>query len=378
MKSPYKKTIPGRVFLAGLLFLVIILTGCAGLKPASQHTSTKIKGKKEILVARDVTNRRPIWCGRKAALVYSVSDESASWEEIFWFDVETGGKIKVAEPGTPMACTADGEWLVYRDNGSYRREKGNPDNAVVDLWRYELKTKRRQKIAVAYETEVSTIGEGVLSPTGLKLYLGRKPKEFIEMSEPEWEIVWSQNKMHDGVWLSDSSGMVRTYFNWKSKTEHLALELLSPRKKLIILEPPLTGPARSIQMIGPNRVYLRTNIRMKGFEAYGKDFIVSCEINRSKATLSCADVLELKHGIRGYDLLSDNETIVFTEYEDRCIRIKRKGESAAPCITAANFDLGNHLTVSPDDRWVAFTVFRKREDGTSYTEDLYVVNLEKD
>lgn len=380
IKDEMKTTLKNRtsivVFLSGLIFFLAAMHGCAGLKEASGITG---EGKGEILVARDVANRRPAWCGQKTSLVYSVTDyDESAWEEVYRYDIEAGRNIKIVDQGSPIACTPDGEWLLYRDRSSYRIEKDDSENAVVDLWRYEFKTKRLQRIATASEPDLGAIGEGIISPSGRKLYLGREPGESIEMPAPKWETLWSRSKMHNSVWLSDSSGMVGTYFNWEDRKEHIAIQQFTPEEKLIVLRPPSARPVRSIQVAGRNRIYMRIHSGGEGVDGHGKDLVFSCDINRSEATLSCVDMLEIDRNIQDYDLLSDGETMVFMEEGDRCVRVRHKGEKGAPCITAPKYDLGNHLTISPDGRWVAFTVFRKRDDGTSYTEDLYVVKLADD
>lgn len=359
-----------------LLWLLVLFSvaGCSGLRHASKDTGTRIKGGKEILVVRDFLSGPPIWCGDKR-LIYSLSPHPDSiWSEMFQYDVETGLHTEIAKPSSPEGCTGDGEWLVYSDHNSYRQERGNPNNGVIDLWRYEFKTKRHQRIVRASEPEASMISN-ILSPIGFKLYLGRRPGESVEMPDPEWEIIWSRSKMHFAAWLPDLSGILQTYYKREDKTRRLALELFGPENEQIILEPPLDGSVMDIQMAGPNRVYLITHRRMKGLERYAKDLVVGCEINRSEATVSCVDVLELNRSVRAYKFLSDGETVVFMEEGDRCIRIKYKGESEARCISSANFRLRFYVEVSPDERWLAFTVSRKRENENTYTADLYIVEL---
>ena len=374
MERSYKKK-SNRIFLFGLAFLLIVFGCHVGELGRPETSSIRIKGGNEILVVRDFFGYPPVWCGNKR-LIYSLSPHPDSTRgEIFQYDVETDLHTEIAKPSWPRACTGDGEWLVYSDNNSYRPEKGNPNNAVDDLWRYEFKTKRRQRIAVVSEDDRSSIGESILSPTGFTLYLGRKPGESVEMPEPEWEIIWTRNDMSNAAWLPDLSGILQEYYTREDRAYHLALELFGSENERITLEPPLPSNARNIQMAGPNRVYLKIYRRMKGPERHEKDLIISCEINRSEATLSCVDVLELNRSVRGYQLLSDGETIVFTEQGDRCVRIKYKGESEARCITSANYRLGYYIRVSPDEKWLAFTVSRKRDDERSYTTDLYIAEL---
>ena len=362
--------------LVALIILSIILF-LAPMASAGEKQKVKTAEEKEVFIERGVSNRRPIWCGGKGILVYSITDESAAWEEVFSYDVEAARKVKIVDGSAPLTCAPDGEWLLYHDNRSYRRAKDDPEKAVFDLWRYEFKTKEHQQIAVVYETEVDAIifGENNFSPNEIRLYLGKKPAESMEMPEPKWKIIWSQNELLNAVWLPVFSGIISARFNREDESETLVLEFFDPERKAIALKPPLSGHARSIQMAGPNRIYLLLNKRGDGFGPYGKDIVVSCEVNRSEALLSCVDVLELNHDIRNYALFSDGETIVFIQVEDRCVRIKRKGKNEAACVTTGNYRLGNYVSVSPDNKWLAFTVSRKRDGENSYADDLYVVKL---
>ncbi len=369
VERSYKKK-SNRIFLFGLAFLLIVFGCHVGELGRPETSSIRIKGGKEILVVRDSLGYPPIWCGN-TRLIYSMSPHPDSTRgEIFQYDLETALHTEIAKPSWPKGCTGDGEWLVYSDNNSYRPEKGNPNNAVEDLWRYEFKTKRHQRIVIVYETEASTI-----SPTGFKLYLGRKPGESVEMPEPEWEVIWSRSKMHFAAWLPDLSGILQTHYTREDRAYRLALELFGPEKEQIIFEPPLDGSVRAFQMLGPNRFYMKMYRKMGASDRSSKELVVSCEINRSEATISCVDVLELKQDVLGYKFLSDGETLIFTEQGDRCVRIRHKGESEARCITTTDSDLGGGLQVSPDERWLAFTVSRKRGDDSTYTEDLYIAEL---
>jgi len=61
--------------------------------------------------------------------------------------------------------------------------------------------------------------------------------------------------------------------------------------------------------------------------------------------------------------------------DDWCAKVMRVGEKKAECITTSRYLMGNYVVLSPDDKWMAFTVFRKAANGNYYVNDLYILNL---
>src|SRR3990172_6608089 len=179
-----------KALLLVLSIIHVSVSGCAGLGQPLDEAGTRIKGGKETLIARGVSNYRPFWCGPGAKIVYEVEDEG-----FYIHDLATGRRVKAGdENAAPVACTHDGKWVVYRDRNSFRTNDNYPDHRcpVIDLWRHELSTGERQRIAVVCESSVPPFNKGVVSPTEHKLFLSRHPGESVEMPEPVWEVVWSE------------------------------------------------------------------------------------------------------------------------------------------------------------------------------------------
>jgi Tol biopolymer transport system component len=358
------------IILLLLLAIFFSISGCSGEKQDIENADIRIKEKKEILVEREVSNIPPMWCGLGHKLIYDNGTGT------ILYDVETGKKGKIAGHTTwPMGCTPDGDWFVYLENSSIRPDDENTDRWVVDLWRYEFSTKRRQRFAVVKDNELSGLEEDIFSPTGSKIFLGWEPRSKIKMPEPKWEIFWTQNeKEGETRWLPDASGLIRVKWTEEGLKDKLVLVLFDPEEKSIVFELPFDDSVQHLKMSGVDRAYMLANRKVKGFEVYGKNLVVGCDINGGKGTISCSDALERGSSIRNYDLLPDSESIVFMEAFDHCVRIMRKGDGGASCITSGRYNTGNYVNISPDSKWVAFTVFRERDDGGTY-QDLYLVEF---
>jgi hypothetical protein len=390
-----------KIFLLVLLIMPVSVSGCAGLGQPLDEAGTRIKGGKETLIARGVSNDLPFWCGPGAKIVYEVEDEG-----FYIHDLATGRRVKAGdENAAPVACTHDGKWVVYRDRNSFRTNDNYPDHRcpVIDLWRYELSTGERQRVAVVCESEVSTFSQAVISPTGHRLFLGKDPGVSVEMPEPVWEVAWSNERKSTGmVLLSRSSALLGTYAmrgpkrdGYASFIDVMEVEIFEPERKIVRLYPQSRHfvPRLSDK---EDRVY----IRIQGEEVEGR-VIERCGLDLEKEAISCVPVLELPSrnkrpaslclgcpalpvspgGIEGFDIFSDEETMVYTVYGDRCVRVKKIGEEEAGCLTSSDYRIGYFVTISPNERWLAFTVHRKLgvADGFDVvTDDLYVIELIKE
>lgn len=344
MRGLYDNRIHAITLLLGATFMIIFLTGCVGLKPAPPKTSIKINGKNEVLVAKDVSNVRPFWCGRKAILVYSTESKG-----VFYYDLKSGKKVNIANwRNTPLVCTPDGEWIIYADKYSYRRDAGSLTEAVVDLWRYEIKTGRNQKFAIADDGYIGSV-RGLLSvKNGFNIYLGREPVERIKMPEPRWEVMWSQRKSPGDVWFEDGSANIGAYMDFDRRRYVLEVEVLGPERRFFGLYPPFRSFFPFLAD-NKNRVYIKIDEK--------KEIrIERCALDLIKESISCRPVLRNMGYIRGFDLFPDNETIVFTRNNDRCVRFMRIGEKKAACLRLPEYHMGNYVVLSHDGRWMVFTV----------------------
>ncbi len=346
---------------AGVFLLLILLTSVIGYAD-EKIKSNSTEHKEEILVARDVANLCPIWCGDKALIYLTESG-------IFWQDIISNEKIKVANYGNlPLDCTPEGNWIIYADKKSVRWDKGSFKKGVVDICRYDLSERKHQKFAIIYDVGPYDI----LSPKEFKILLGKRPNSAIEMPEPKWEPVWSQNEWLPGgaVWLSDSSGAVRILRN------KLAVEIFSPTQRSMILDPQLGEIVnlRNLQVDSNNRVYMLVKKKLKGTGE--KEHVVRCQINFNEGRVLCENISECSYSIIDFNVSSDGKSIVFTEDKNHYIQSLRIESKEVKCLTTSP---GHNLKISPNGKWVAFTRFRKIGKSSGYdivTNDLFIVKLE--
>lgn len=381
MKGSYKNRIPAVVSQFIIPFLFIALYGCGGLKQ-EKDVAKKYTGE-PILLSRDAYY--PLWCGNDA-LIY-ILDESTHEryveEEVYRYDIHTGRRFLVGKGSedvyiAPMACTPDGKWLVYLNKGSIR-------HGVLDIWRYETSTGRHEKIAIAHD--VVGFDEGILSPDGKKLFLGKKPDVDIEMPEPKLEIVWSgigiKNEPSGAVWLPDSSAVITSitsYWGRRDRNDDIVIEVLNPQRKTVIFKPDELSSLNLLFSDKQGRIYLYF------WDSNGKEHISRCNVAPEEKAISCEDVIvEKDHEVLEFDLFSDNETVAFTKDDDTCVKAMRIGEKKPYCITPPIDKLGHYIfthkgniKISPDDKRLAFVLSRLDDAGEWISEDLYMIELKKD
>ncbi|NIQ05811.1 MAG: hypothetical protein GWO20_08835, partial [Candidatus Korarchaeota archaeon] len=108
MKGSYKDNIFILMFLSAIVFSLIALNGCATGKRSSATTPIKIKGKKEILVARNIGRGgniyHPNWCGNNA-LLYEGDNIGI---EIIDFITKKRFQISETSNNTALNCSPDG------------------------------------------------------------------------------------------------------------------------------------------------------------------------------------------------------------------------------------------------------------------------------
>src|SRR3990170_2122020 len=306
------------------LLLIILLSINKTLADEKHGLHAADTYKKEILVAENITNVHPFWCGQRNVLIYSAEEKG-----LFYYDIKTGLNVNVADWGnTPLACSPDGEWLVYADKFSVRYDKGTVEIGVVDVWRHEFKTGKNQKFVIADDGHVSSAREGIFPPKGLTLYLGRRPNERLE------------------------------------------IEVFDAEERIITIYP-------EFQTFYPLLTDKQNRVYMTVEENDGLR-VVRCTVDVKEEKLSCHTVLQEDGHVKGFDVLSDGETAVFTRDDDRCVRIMLTGKKKADCITASRYVIGNYVAISPDGGWMTFTANRKSDEGNHDISDLYIVELKKD
>ena len=83
----------------------------------------------------------------------------------------------------------------------------------MDLYRYEVATGYRQKFAVVRDFGDS----GIVSPDGLKIFLGGRHNSIMEMPDPKWEALWLTDEdilsQFGTRWFADSSGIATMKLN---------------------------------------------------------------------------------------------------------------------------------------------------------------------
>jgi hypothetical protein len=367
-----------------LLIILFTLNGCAGLKQGPEVSTVKIKGKKEILVAKDIgkgSGAYPVlWCGNDAIVAYN---EEMGIELI---KVPNGERVRVSpnESDYPFNCSPDGEWIVYMDRASTRLDKADKvmeaedygfdpeldvwpvwEGYVADLYRYNVATGKRQRFAVVRSELPSW---EVVSPDGLKVFLGSKHNSYIEMPEPKWEAVWFTREDWDwnqtgALWFKDSSGVVSYGHN---STNRVFVEFFGENgwAKRFVPDEGLENNIENLAVDGENRVYFL--IKERGYvpiEVKGKWFMYRCVLKDKD--LSCEMVLERNRYIISYKILPDGY-IVFSESDDNCLRLISPRHTDSECVAGDRRPGEIYLIgISPDGRQVAYETFN----------DLYVVEI---
>jgi hypothetical protein len=402
MKNSHKTKIFTPMFLFSVAFSFIALNGYA-VKPALATTPTKIKGGKEILVARDIGGGSPFgvieWCGNDALLINS---DKFGKE---WVDFN-GNKVTVSTKETDhlIGCTPDGRWVLYADWDSareYKDKRGRiPEDivdegpgwhgSVMDLYRHEIPTGIRQKFAVVRDDSGALV-----SPDGLKVLLGNRHDSAIEMPEPRWEQVWLTKEWLYGntFWFADSSGVVTEIWGNGSS---MGVEFFGENgwaKEFSLERSVCAGEAGCSVMVdavdNEQRIYLST----------GENFLVSermsmteyhfflCKIeNRGLFCEKTGDITEHKNRFAFVGILPDGD-FIFNEYGDTCIQRIEQGQANAKCMADImrgdnTYEEIHMIAVSPDRRRMAFMRGKTppKPGGGFYAHqyDLFVKELSED
>ena len=214
-----------------IVLLLLSLFACAGVERKVEDSAVqKIRGFHERLVQSDVTARNPIWCGVDA-LIYTTKEDGA-----FMYDLITEQKLKLGGPDyLPVACTPDGEWIIYADKTSYQWvDKDDYEQGInKELWRYEFTTEKKEKFLVVGSREYPLSVEE--HNKGFRLYPGKKPHMQIEMREPRWDVVWSlDKKTYNELLLKDYSAALGVYRDYEKKRNVLEVETFTPAKKYLL------------------------------------------------------------------------------------------------------------------------------------------------
>jgi len=264
------------------------------------------------------------------------------------YDITTGSKTQVTDyTAWALACTPDGRWLIYMDKANLYSDDGPDGGQILDLWRYEFATKRREKIAVARDGALDTT---LLSPDGTKLFLSKELIKKIDMPEPKWKKIRTKEESGSPLWFKDSSAVVSQTFIEGERADKFNIKTLKDKQKTTIIRPDFdTFTPKAIDHL--NRIYIRTIDNM------GKNArLLRCEVDIKEEHISCETVLRLSDDRYYYflDFLNDGKTYAFARRDGHCIKITEIGSDKAECITAnTHYSLSWSAGLSPDRRRLA-------------------------
>ena len=365
----FKRISPIKIII---VLLLLFLSSCVGAEQKSEETlSGNIKGGKEIFLSRDPIYSRPsmnidrwssipsFWCGPGSDLIYYKDGK------IIRHEIDSGEKREIyLNGGWPMSCTSDGRWLTFL--GDYGKPQKGPDKRkIIEIWRYNFKTKEREKIGVG-DIVIHTGHEtGLVSPDEKKLFLSVRLDDRAGVEESAFEVVESEYwYLRNAYWFPDSSVVIAETWDMYSQRGELILEIVSPKRKTLYFNK--IGTYGLEMTDARNRIYLDESQEIK-----------RCEIDLENEEIECSVVLNREKDIYDFDIFSDMETFAFVERGGRCVKSMRVGEKAASCITPSELEIGPFVDISPDERWIAFTVFYSLEGGRVKGSDLYITRITK-
>ncbi len=357
------------LLLVGLFF---VLSACGDntnkIKEASQVQEIHLE-KKDLLVERNVSNIRPFWCAGNEILTYYVNDPKGKNSGVVRYDITTGSKTHVTDyTAWPLACTPDGRWLIYMDKANLYSDDGPNGSTVLDLWRYEFATEKREKIAVSTENAPDWT---IFSPDGTKLFLSKELIKKIEMPEPRWEKIRTKGESGYPLWFKDSSTVVSKTYIQGERADKFNIKTFKGKEKTFVVDPDL-GVFVPKAIDNLNRIYIRAS-NNRGENAR----LLRCEVDIKSESISCKTVLRLSDDRYYYflDFLRDGKTYAFAMRDGHCIKITEIGSDKAECITAnTHYSLSGYTGLSPNKKRLAFMASRKKKNGGLFN-DLYISNL---
>jgi hypothetical protein len=360
------KRVKGEILIVFLLSIIALFTSITGYADEKQAATTQ-EQKEEIFIGQFKGDISAKWCGNNALVV------SEREYGIEWIDILNKKTIKISsrtfpdDYDYPLNCTPDGKWVVYVDSKSLRADKGykppNPkdcdDWGVVDLYRYDVTTGKKQKFAVIRAP--GCLYEAV-SPDGMKILLGERHNSIIKMPNPKWNTVW---KPVNAIWFLDSSGIA--WINFKNT---VAVEFFGKNgwaKKFELKQ--FEYKTFSLAVDKANRIYLYGVEKGKEKEA-----LYRCSIKNKN--LSCEKILER---ISDYKVLPNGDIV--SSDRTGCISHITVGQVDRKCIVekGGDYDFIRIGAVSPDGQRLAFVrqkVGKMERGGHMITQSaLFVINL---
>ncbi len=391
MKGSYKDNIFILMFLSGIVFSLTALNGCVAAKQASVTTPIKIKGKKEILVARNIGRGgniyHPNWCGNNA-LLYEGDNIGI---EIIDFITKKRFQISETSNNTALNCSPDGRWVLYESYSIIKTEKqgdlsyseyvkksSEVGSTARYIYRQEVSTGRKERVAVAGIDEGGSYE--AISPDGTKILLGNKHLLNTDIYLPEWEPAWFSNdswERYDTRWFADSLGVV----NFRHNPNRICVEFFGKDGwgKCFELDLKYKDNIYGLLLDKDGRIYFQ--IGSGYLDASGIYSVYRCEIKERQ--LECKKVAEERKGGSPSAILPNGDLIL----SDDCIRRAVSWHAEGECVAdrrygdieyASIFPVG----VSPNGRWLAFHRYHnelKMSRGWLLRPaDLFVIDLKND
>lgn len=375
-----------RIIALLLLSLIIFfpLSGCEAQRQRPEDTVIRIKGQKEILVARDIDRGGEgfytlKWCGNRGLIFRSQN------LGVGLIDFESKEKVKLDQNlyDALLNCSPDGNSFLYIDAESQRSdEEIDKENKIEflpgvygwlgsthDMYVYDITTGKKTLVAGVR----SDLEYDALSPDGKKILLGRRHR-LAARKGGGWEDVWfSGEQSFGGVkWFPDSTGIV-SY--GKGSTNVLCVEFFGFDGWVKCFK-----QKDSVDIFKTDRA--GTVYYLEGHPLAPKHFLNQCEIKNRE--LHCERILEEYDFSRSFDFLPDGD-IIFQDYvHDECIRRASPGDETARCVIGlqygdAVYDGISPVGVSPDGRWFVFQrynrITRPGEETIYWHFDLFAIEL---
>ena len=310
------------------------------------------KIRNEIFVDKIIEPFEFFWCGNNALLF--------EYEEgVFIYDVESKKKTHLDDRHmSAIACSPDGQWFVYRGPTDPAWNTDSQKFGFINLWRYELKTGKKQKFLVADNSYASSVGKGLFSPVDNTIYLAFKPTISIEMPEPKWDVVWLERNNDGQGWLNDPVALVGAG-KYNAQSGIVEIDVVSPYKKKIKLD---SGFHNTFFLMtdAQGNIYMETYYD-KMHTGGGR--IVRCSVDLDNEEISCGSLFFgdlISDGFLsyyGFDIPDDVNFAVIAKWGDSCVRLRRIGESGGRCVTSTDRKIGSYVRISPDGKWLAYETF---------------------
>jgi hypothetical protein len=368
------------------LCLVILAATAVYYLTKEDYEGGKTRIGKEILVAKDQGRGGEFFsiglCGSRGVL--NDGDNLNDNIGIEFIDFATKERIQISSnPGhKAIGCSPDGRWVLYVDAKTMRYdpsyeyiegEIGGWMGEVIDLYRYEISTGKRERVAMVR----NEMPAKAISPDGKKILLGMKHSFSNKVLVPEWKGVWLPREwdMNDIVWFPDSSGVALRYH----VPNKICVAFFGKRSwaNCFALAPEIKDNISRLAIDRESRIYFTVfeNSDPEYLDK-GMDFLYRCSIKDKE--LFCEKIDEHKDNTYGDIAFLPDGDMVFYNYQENCISRIFSGRGKTRCIIDWVYLKG----VSADGRWLAYkrskAITKLSGEFSRWQYDLYVRELHND